>query len=108
MALVLAARDCDAATAGLVRARDVDRCVADGDGVVCRPAACALAREREELAAQVALAAEGSLAGREEAREAEALHARVRDRRRITGQERAAVEPCDCLVRPGRDFPAAR
>src|SRR3954462_10178261 len=92
MAFVLAGRHSDAEAAAFMRARDVDRRVADGDRALCRPVAGSFAREREELVALIALAAESSLAAREVAVEPEALHAGVGDGRRISRQQRRSLE----------------
>src|SRR4051812_27858625 len=85
VAFVLTRRHRDAEAATFVRARDVDRRVADGDRALCRPVAGSFAREREELVALIALAAESSLAAREVMVEPEAFHACVGDGGRVSG-----------------------
>src|SRR3954470_1957874 len=108
MAFVLAGRHSDAEAAAFVRAGDIDRRVADGDRALCRPVTRSFARERKELVALIALAAESPLAAREVTVEPEAFHARVGDGRRVSRQQRRALERFDRIVRPGGDFPVAR
>src|SRR5947208_3709615 len=92
VAFVVSRRHSDAEAAAFVRTGDVDRRVADGDRALCRPIAGSFARERKELMALIALAAESSLAAREVTVEPEAFHARVGDGRRVSRQQRRPLE----------------
>src|SRR3954453_9518722 len=95
MAFVLAGRHSDAEAAAFVRAGDVDRRVADGDGAFRRPVTRSFARERKELVALIALAAESSLAAREVTVEPEALHAPVCHGLPVSRQQRGALQRFD-------------